>query len=57
MNIGLVARYPALIKKLQARGSRILVWTVNEEAEFELCKKLGVDGMITNFPEIARRYG
>jgi glycerophosphoryl diester phosphodiesterase len=57
LNIGLVARYPSLVKKLQARGSRILVWTVNEEAEFEVCKKLGVDGMITNFPEIARHYG
>ncbi len=57
LHIGLVARYPSLVKKLQARGSRILVWTVNEEAEFEICKKLGVDGVITNFPEIARRYG
>jgi glycerophosphoryl diester phosphodiesterase len=57
LNISLVARYPSLVKKSQARGSRILVWTVNEEDEFEICKKLGVDGVITNFPEIARRYG
>jgi glycerophosphoryl diester phosphodiesterase len=57
LNIGLVARYPSLVKKLQDRESRILVWTVNEEADFELCKKLGVDGVITNYPEIARRYG
>lgn len=57
LNIGLVARYPSLVKKLQDRGSRILIWTVNEDADFERCKKLGVDGVITNFPEIARRYG
>lgn len=57
LSIGLVGRYPSLVKKLQDRGSRILIWTVNEEADFERCKKLGVDGVITNFPEIARRYG
>jgi glycerophosphoryl diester phosphodiesterase len=57
LNIGLLSRYPSLVKKLQGGGSRVLVWTVNEEADFELCKKLGVDGVITNFPEIARRYG
>ncbi|MDA0259342.1 MAG: glycerophosphodiester phosphodiesterase family protein [Actinobacteria bacterium] len=57
LSIGLIARYPSLVKKLQDRGSRIFIWTVNEEVDFELCKKLGVDGVITNFPEIARRYG
>jgi glycerophosphoryl diester phosphodiesterase len=57
LNIGLVARYPSLVRKLQDQGIRILIWTVNEEADFERCKRLGVDGVITNFPEIARRYG
>ena len=57
LDLGLITKYPSLVKKLQDRGSRILIWTVNEEADFELCKKLGVDGVITNFPEIARRYG
>lgn len=57
LDIDLITKYPSLVKKLQDRGSRILIWTVNEEVDFELCKKLGVDGVITNFPEIARRYG
>lgn len=57
LNIGLVARYPALVKKLQDRGSRIFIWTVNEKNEFEICKALKVDGMITNFPKSARSYG
>jgi glycerophosphoryl diester phosphodiesterase len=57
LNIGLVTRYPSLVKKLQERGSRILVWTVNEESEFETCKALKVDGMITNFPKNARSHG
>ena len=57
LNIGLVTRYPSLVKKLQDRGSRILVWTVNEDSEFESCKALKVDGMITNFPMSARSHG
>jgi glycerophosphoryl diester phosphodiesterase len=57
LNIGLVARYPTLVKKLQDRGSRIFIWTVNEKNEFEICKALKVDGMITNFPKSARSDG
>lgn len=57
LDIDLITKHPSLVKKLQERGSRILIWTVNEEVDFECCKKLGVDGVITNFPEIARRYG
>jgi glycerophosphoryl diester phosphodiesterase len=57
LNIGLITRYPSLVKKLQARGSRIFIWTVNEKSEFEICKALKVDGMITNFPKSARSNG
>ena len=57
LNIDLVTRYPSLVKKLQNRGSRIFIWTVNEKNEFEICKALKVDGMITNFPKIARSHG
>jgi glycerophosphoryl diester phosphodiesterase len=57
LNIGLVTRYPSLVKRLQDRGSRVFVWTVNDESEFEICKALKVDGMITNFPKSARNNG
>jgi glycerophosphoryl diester phosphodiesterase len=57
LNIGLVTRYPSLVKKLQNRGSRIFIWTVNEKNQFETCKALKVDGMITNFPKSARSHG
>jgi glycerophosphoryl diester phosphodiesterase len=57
LNIDLVARYPSLVKRLQDRGSRVFVWTVNEESEFKICKALKVDGMITNFPKSARNNG
>lgn len=57
LNIDLVAKYPSLVKKLQNLGARIFIWTVNEENEFEICKALKVDGIITNFPKNARKYG
>ena len=57
LNIDLVARHPSLVKKLQNQGCRIFVWTVNKKSEFEICKALKVDGMITNFPKRARKNG
>ena len=57
LNIDLVARHPFLVKKLQNQGRRIFVWTVNKKSEFEICKALKVDGMITNFPKRARNNG
>ena len=57
LNIDLVAKYPSLVEKLQIRGARIFIWTVNRKVEFELCNSLRVDGVITNFPKKARKYG
>jgi glycerophosphoryl diester phosphodiesterase len=57
LNIDLVNKYPSLVKKLQNQGTRIFIWTANRKAEFELCKSLQVDGVITNYPMNARKYG
>jgi len=57
LNIDLITKHPSLVKKLQNRGTRIFIWTVNRKAEFDLCKLLQVDGVITNYPEIARMHG
>ena len=32
-------------------GFKIYTWTVNESADIEAMKNVGVDGIITNFPE------
>jgi glycerophosphoryl diester phosphodiesterase len=57
LGISLIKRHPKLVSKLKKRGKRVLVWTVNKESEFELCKELGVDAVITNYPKVARNYG
>lgn len=37
--------------KIRDAGLKIYTWTVNEPEEIEAMKKIGVDGIITNFPE------
>jgi glycerophosphoryl diester phosphodiesterase len=49
-SIGLLRRRPALAAALRAAGNEVYVWTVNEPADVELARRLGVDGIITDRP-------
>lgn len=42
---------PEVCQKIKAAGLKIYVWTVNEPQDIEAMKALGVDGIITNFPD------
>jgi glycerophosphoryl diester phosphodiesterase len=57
INIDLVKKYPKLVERLQRRGQRVLVWTVNSPDQIALCHEVGIDGLITNFPKRARING
>lgn len=37
--------------EIQDAGFKIYTWTVNEPQDIEAMKRIGVDGIITNFPE------
>jgi glycerophosphoryl diester phosphodiesterase len=50
---GLVDR--ALVETLHGAGCRLIAWTVNEARQMEQLVSLRVDGLCTNFPDIARR--
>ncbi|PCJ98865.1 MAG: glycerophosphodiester phosphodiesterase [Flavobacteriaceae bacterium] len=39
------------VKKIKAAGFKIYTWTVNEPSDIEKVKRMGVDGIITNYPE------
>lgn len=41
-------------KKIKQAGFKIYTWTVNEPEDIEAMTNLGVDGIITNFPERVR---
>ena len=43
----------ALIKKCHEKGILIIPWTVNEAQKMSDLKKMGVDGLITDYPDIA----
>ncbi|TLF46876.1 glycerophosphodiester phosphodiesterase [Maribacter aurantiacus] len=37
--------------KIREAGLKIYVWTVNEDFDIDAMKRIGVDGIITNYPE------
>jgi glycerophosphoryl diester phosphodiesterase len=42
------------VKEAQALGLKVLVWTVNDAAAMQRMLDLGIDGLITDRPDIAR---
>ena len=42
---------PAMVQALQAQGMKVFVFTVDEWNDIDRMKRLGVDGIISNFPE------
>jgi glycerophosphoryl diester phosphodiesterase len=51
-----VRNRPELIAKIRKLGKEASVWTVDNGADIELCKELGVDNLITNTPAHARTF-
>ena len=48
-------QYPDFIKQCKERGLKIYPWTVNEPEHMGMCFKMGVDALITNYPDVARQ--
>jgi glycerophosphoryl diester phosphodiesterase len=45
----------ALVDEAHALGLRVIPWTVNDEAEMRRLIDLGVDGIITDYPDRLRK--
>lgn len=50
-SIRIIRNNPGYVERLHRAGHQVHVWTVNEEADVELCAELGVDAVITNRPK------
>lgn len=44
-----------LVKKCHAQRIKVIPWTVNDKATIEQMKKMGVDGIITDYPNLFER--
>ncbi|MFM1876214.1 MAG: hypothetical protein RL266_1951 [Bacteroidota bacterium] len=53
--ISLTAANRKLIKKIHNLGKLVHVWTVNTEEDILRMKELGVDGIISNYPDRVKR--
>lgn len=49
-SIRILRSHPAYVERLKRAGHQVHVWTVNEQADVDLCVELGVDAIITNRP-------
>ncbi|QQS14269.1 MAG: glycerophosphodiester phosphodiesterase [Rhodospirillales bacterium] len=45
---------PELVKEAQALGLKVIPWTVNDRAEMDRLIAMGVDGVITDYPDRLR---
>jgi glycerophosphoryl diester phosphodiesterase len=45
---------PRVVRRLHRRGWKVFVWTVNREVEMKKLAGWGVDGIITNHPDVAK---
>ena len=50
VDIELVRRQPEYVERVHRAGHQFYCWTVDEPEDVELCRRLGVDAIITNRP-------
>ncbi len=51
----IVRAHPSYVQRARESGHRVHVWVVNDDADLELCHRLGVDAVITDRPAHALR--
>jgi len=49
-DIAILRAHPHYVRKVHEHGGAVHVWTVDDQADVDLCLELGVDAMITNSP-------
>ena len=53
-NLEIIKADHNFVSSEKKRGRKVMVWTVNEPEDLILCKKLGIDAVITDYPARAR---
>lgn len=55
LSIQILRQNSGIVADQHKKGKKVFVWTVNEAADLDLCSKVGVDVVITDKPEQARK--
>ena len=55
LSIEIIRQNPGVVAEQHKRGKKVFIWTVNEATDLHLCSKVGVDAVITDKPEQARK--
>jgi glycerophosphoryl diester phosphodiesterase len=50
----IIRRWPQTVGRQHDRGNQVYVFTVDDEADIDMCLELGVEGIITNRPAFVR---
>ncbi|HKG50096.1 MAG TPA: glycerophosphodiester phosphodiesterase family protein [Actinomycetales bacterium] len=53
-SIGALRHSPRYVQRVHRRGRQVYVWTVNTAEDVELCRRAGVDAIITDRPRAVR---
>ncbi|MFI3214058.1 MAG: glycerophosphodiester phosphodiesterase [Eubacteriales bacterium] len=48
-------QYPNFLQECKEKGLKLHVWTVNEEEHMKMMVDMGIDAIITNYPDKAKR--
>lgn len=43
------------VRQAHEKGAKVIIWTVNSEKDMKKLIKLGVDGLITDYPNVAKK--
>jgi glycerophosphoryl diester phosphodiesterase len=49
-SIEIVRAHPEYVDRVHSQGHEVHVWTVNDQADVDLCARVGVDAIITDKP-------
>lgn len=49
--------YPNYLEDCRRRNILVHVWTINNEEDMRRCCEMGLDAIITNYPDVARKSG
>ncbi|GGK11010.1 glycerophosphoryl diester phosphodiesterase [Deinococcus malanensis] len=52
---GITVVTPAFVRAMHTRGVAVQVWTINDEAEMRRLVRMGVDGIITDRPDLLKK--